>query len=44
MRRGRAERRESQEKSRMEQLSELHEAGALNDEEFAKQRAQLPNG
>ena len=40
----REERREFDAIQRLEQLGKLHDEGVLTDEEFAKQKAQLPNG
>jgi hypothetical protein len=40
-RRGGAKRRESQEKQRLEQLDDLHEADSLTAEDFARLRATL---
>lgn len=40
----REEQREFDAAQRLEQLDKLHDEGVLTDEEFAKQKAQLPNG
>ena len=40
----RAEQRELDAIQRLEQLCKLHDEGVLTDEEFAKRKAQLPNG
>ena len=40
----REEQREFDAIQRLERLGKLHDEGVLTDEEFAKQKAQLPNG
>ena len=39
-----AKHREFEDQQRLEQLGKLHADSLLTDEEFAKQKAQLPNG